>query len=583
MLQVSLPRPADEAITAVPPSARARALPRLPTPIETRGLDTSVASAEEALEQGAFNRLRVYRVAMLSWCALGLVAATVIPGQVRDRVACFASVAVFMASYVLRDESGSPTERIKKMFPVAVVQAVGAIGVTLGLGLASPFNALVVIALFLYALSAPPAHARAAFVLLAGSYAVLSVLVLAGWIPGTGLLAPAPLPFWTQLANTLWVEGTYATGFAVGVIARRDSARLVAELERVVRSVAHREALLREARDELARVAKVGGRGPFSSVDLGEFHLGDVIGRGGMGEVYAATRLDGSGEAAVKLLRRDVLAQPDMVRRFEREARIVESIRSPHIVAVYDVGGEDAALPYIAMERLYGDDLVSQVRARGALTLGEAVTLVREVCEGLSVAHAAGVIHRDLKPANLFHAQLASGAEYVVPEKRPRCWKILDFGVSKLLQSSDATLTTNQVLGTPHYMSPEQAARRPVDGRTDLYGLGTIVYRVLTGKLAFPKSDVNEVIRAVLDDMPEDPRGLAAMPEDVGLWLRIAMAKKPEERFATAADMAEAFEAAAKGEMPVPIRARARALLLQQAWGARRSSAPPPEGGTRYQ
>jgi serine/threonine-protein kinase len=312
-------------------------------------------------------------------------------------------------------------------------------------------------------------------------------------------------------------------------------------------------------------------------VDLGGFRLGDVIGRGGMGEVYAATRHDGTGEAAVKLLRRDILSQPDMVRRFEREARIVESIRSPHIVAVYDVGGEDAALPYIAMERLYGEDLVSQVRARGALTLDETVSLVREVCEGLSVAHLSGVVHRDLKPANLFHAEVEGAVEGA------RCWKILDFGVSKLLQSSDATLTTNQVLGTPHYMSPEQAARRPVDGRTDLYGLGTIVYRALTGKLAFPKSDVNEVIRAVLDDMPEDPRGLAAMPEDVGFWLRIAMAKKPEERFANATDMAEAFEAAARGDLPIALRLRARALLVQQAWGARRSSGVPPEGATRYQ
>ena len=136
---------------------------------------------------------------------------------------------------------------------------------------------------------------------------------------------------------------------------------------------------------------------------------------------------------------------------------------------------------------------------------------MREVCLGLGVAHLSGIVHRDLKPANLFHADV-DGAT--------RRWKILDFGVSKVIESGDATLTTNQVLGTPHYMSPEQAARRPVDARSDLYGLGAIAYRVITGKLAFPKSDVNEVIRSVLDDMPEDPRGLATMPEDVALWLR---------------------------------------------------------------
>jgi serine/threonine-protein kinase len=584
--------PVEEAVTAAPVSTKGvRSPPRLPLASHDTGrsLDTGVASAEQALEQGAFNRLRVYRVAMLSWCVLGIIITTIMPGRASDRAACWVSVGIFVASYILRDQSGTPTERINKMFPVAIVQAIGALGLMVGLGLSSPFNALIVIALFLYALSAPRRHSRTAFAILAGSYGILSVLVLTGVLSGTGLLAPLPLPFGTQLANALWVEGTYATGFAVGLIARRDSARLVAELERVVRSVAHREALLREAREELARVAKVGGRGPFSSVDLGDYHLGEVIGRGGMGEVYAATRRDGGGEAAIKLLRRDVLSQPDLVRRFEREARIVESMRSPHIVAVYDVGGADAPLPFIAMERLRGEDLVAIVRARGALSLEETTSLVRQVCDGLRVAHLSGIVHRDLKPANLFYAE-ADGAPHagttgpLLASERAaaRCWKILDFGVSKLLESPDATLTTNQVLGTPHYMSPEQAARRSVDGRTDLYGLAAIVYRVLTGKLAFPKSDVNEVIRSVLDDMPEDPRALAEMPEDVALWLRIALAKQPDDRFPTALEMADAFALAARGELPPALRARARSLLHSQAWGTRRSVVAPPEGATKF-
>src|ERR1700723_3322816 len=174
-----LRRSVDEPITAGPAITRgATGLPRPPTPIAARLLDTSGASAEQALEQGAFNRLRVYRVAMLSWCVLGLFAATFVPGQMRDRVACWTSVAIFIASYLLRDEKGSPTQRIEKMFPVAIVQTIGAIGITLGLGLGSPFNALVVIALILYALSAPRRHSRVAFALLAGTYAVLSGLVL---------------------------------------------------------------------------------------------------------------------------------------------------------------------------------------------------------------------------------------------------------------------------------------------------------------------------------------------------------------------------------------------------------------------
>jgi serine/threonine-protein kinase len=293
-----------------------------------------------------------------------------------------------------------------------------------------------------------------------------------------------------------------------------------------------------------------------------------------MGEVYAASRRDGEpGEAAVKLLRRDILSQPEMVRRFEREAKIAQSIQSPHIVQVYEVGGEDAALPFIAMERLRGEDLVTTLRARAQLPLAEVITLVQEVCAGLRVAHLSGIVHRDLKPANLFHATVEGGGA---------CWKILDFGVSKLLQASDATLTTNEVLGTPHYMAPEQAARRAVDGRTDLYGVGAIVYRALTGKLAFPKTDVSEVIRSVLDDMPEDPRALAPVPEDVALWLRVALAKRPEDRFRSAVEMVEAFETAVRGELSFAWRGKARALLTQQAWGTRKSAASPPEGATRY-
>jgi eukaryotic-like serine/threonine-protein kinase len=566
----------DEAITALPGDSKGvNVLPRPPTPLSTfRPVDTSVASAEQALEQGAVNRLYAYRIAMLSWSAFGLVATAIIPGEMRERIACWASLAVFMASYLLRDTSGSMADRVKKMFPVAIVQSIGAVGITVGLGLVSPFNGLVVIGLFLYALSAPRLHARAVFIVIAGAYGLLSVLMLAGVLPGTGLLAPVPVSFGTALANVLWVEGTYATGFAVGLYARKDSARLVAELERVVRDVAHREALLREAREELARVAKIGGRGAFSSVELGDFRLGDVIGRGGMGEVYAATRRDGTGDAAVKLLRRDILSQADMVQRFEREARIVASIQSPHIVAVYEVGGQEAALPYIAMERLRGEDLVTQVRARGTLTVDEARTMVCEVCAGLAVAHLSGVVHRDLKPANLFQVEVEGGG---------RCWKILDFGVSKLLQSADATLTTNQVLGTPHYMSPEQAGRRPVDARSDLYALGAIAYRVITGKLAFPKSDVNEVIRSVLDDMPEDPRKLAQMPDDLAHWLRIALAKRPGDRFADAAEMAAEFEAAALENLSPALRARALKLEGEHPWGGGRFNVTPPEGGTRFQ
>ncbi len=191
-----LRRSLDEAMVVTTPVIPMGTLPtpRGPAAETGRSLETSVASADEALEQGAFNRLRVYRIAALCWCLLGVLVATLIPGRLRDHVTCWLSVALFVGSYLLRDSTGSPRERVKKMFPVAVVQTFAALGITAGLGISSPFNALVVVALVLYALSAPRRHSRVIYGLLAGSYAVLSCLVLVGFLSGTGLLAPFSSP-----------------------------------------------------------------------------------------------------------------------------------------------------------------------------------------------------------------------------------------------------------------------------------------------------------------------------------------------------------------------------------------------------
>jgi hypothetical protein len=521
----------------------------------------SIATAHEAIAQGAINRLRFYRAAMITWCVVGGALAILIPGEMRDRAVCWLSIAVFLGSYLFRREGLAASASIQLTFPVAIVQATAAVGISIGLGIASPFNGLIVTGLILYCLSAPRSHSLAIFVFLAVTYAVLSLLAITDLLSGTGLLVPYPLPVGTKVANALWVEATYATGYIVGRLASRDSARLVAELERVVRQASRREALLLEARDELARAAAVGGRGPFTDIDLGAFRLGSVIGRGGMGEVYAATRRDGApGEAAVKLLRRDVLAQPEIVRRFERESRIVARLQSPHVVKVFEVGGEEAPLPYIAMERLRGDDLVTILRSRTILDLGDVATLVREICSGLGAAHEAGVVHRDLKPANLFHTDQDEGG---------RRWKILDFGISKVLCSDEAGITASEILGTPQYMAPEQArGRNPVDARADLYSLGLIAYRALTGHLAFAKGDMGEVLQAVMHDMPSDPRTHRAIPDDVSLVLRIALSKRPEDRFANAPELADAFDAACRSRLPSTWRTRAQELLRHQPWGA---------------
>jgi serine/threonine-protein kinase len=521
-----------------------------------------VATAEDAVERGALNRLRAYRVVVLAWCLGGVLASILMPGSWRDRVVCWISVAMFLGSYALRDDRGPAARRVRRMLPVAVVQAVASVVTCAGLGVATPFAGLLVVGLVLYGLSAPPGDAKLVYAVLAWAYAALAFAVVIGLLPSTGLLSPSPLPRSAVVANALWIEATLATGFLVGRYARRDSKRLALRLEAAVRASAHREALLREAQAELARAARIGGPGTFSGVELGGFRLGNVIGRGGMGEVYAAARVTaGQGEpaeAAVKVLRRDVLAAPDVVRRFARETRIAASIDSPYVVRVLGVGGEEAPIPFLAMDRLHGEDLVALLRDRGRLGVDEALALVHHVGEGLRAAHEAGVVHRDLKPANLFLASRPM-AESV--------WTILDFGVSKLLRDGGPTLTTS-VIGTPHYMAPEQTVPgRAVDARADLYSLGVIAYRVLTGQMAFSRSDSGDVLHAVRNEMPVDPRALRPeLAEDVGLWLRVAIAKRPEDRFQAAREMAAAFEDAVAERLAPRVRERARALLLHKPW-----------------
>ncbi|KAB2895630.1 MAG: protein kinase, partial [Kofleriaceae bacterium] len=214
-----------------------------------------------------------------------------------------------------------------------------------------------------------------------------------------------------------------------------------------------------------------GQPGRFTGHQLGSFRLGPLLGRGGMGEIYDAMRI-GSGEpAAVKLLARHALIEPTKIARFLRELEIARTLRAPNVAAVLEVGDLAADLPYLAMERLKGHDLDRHLRQHGRLTPEETATLVQHVADGLTAAHAAGIVHRDLKPSNVFRCD-PEGAAGGAP-----VWKILDFGVSKL--GSESQITLDAVVGTPAYMSPEQAKGEAVDVRTDVYGLGAIAYAAL--------------------------------------------------------------------------------------------------------
>jgi serine/threonine-protein kinase len=401
---------------------------------------------------------------------------------------------------------------------------------------------------------------RVALITLIGG--IVPVVVLGGLMSAGVLLDPGLITASPKMPVA--ARGIAVAAFVVFLVLVYLQARTARELmvaslrerDEAVRRASHREALFLEARQELERALRAGGLGRFTEQTLGSYRLGAVLGRGGMGEVYEAVHVETNAPAAVKLLLPEALARHEHVRRFMREVRIAASLDSIHVVRVLEIGDESAPLPYLAMERLRGEDLGAVLRRDARLSPAAVVDLVRQVGRGLEAAAAAGIVHRDLKPQNVFKNET---------DGNPPVWKILDFGVAKLEQNS-GTLTVDELVGTPQYMAPEQARRAEVDARTDLYALGAIAYRTLTGHPPFPGRDMRDVLLAVMADMPVRPSALARLAGDVDLALAIALAKDPSDRFASAPELAEALESALEGRLPAPVRKRGVALVARLPW-----------------
>src|SRR5690606_30567652 len=217
---------------------------------------------------------------------------------------------------------------------------------------------------------------------------------------------------------------------------------------------------------ELSRLQAVCEGGVVSGRLLnGRYRLHSLIGRGGMAEVWRGEDLRLERRVAVKLLGEST--DPDRLARFRREARTVARLSHPNIVTGHDLG-VDGGVTYLVMELIEGTSLATRL-AKGPLTVGDAVAIAGQVCDALAAAHAAGIVHRDIKPGNI----LLTPAGTV---------KVCDFGIARLLHASPTQLTTTgTVIGTSEYMAPEQASGAPVDGRTDLYALGCVLYAMLTG------------------------------------------------------------------------------------------------------
>jgi serine/threonine-protein kinase len=254
----------------------------------------------------------------------------------------------------------------------------------------------------------------------------------------------------------------------------------------------------------------------------------------------------------VKLLRRELMLDKAHVERFLREVRAASALASPHVVQVYDASKPEDLVAFLAMERLQGDTLGAILRGGGMLDRPAVLELVKQLAQVLELARQAGMVHRDVKPHNVFRT--SSGT-----------WKLLDFGVA-VLADTTGTLTGGGVIGTPGYMAPEQAKGEVVDHRADLYALGAIVYRCLTGRVPFAGNDMAAVLYAMVHDAPIRPSALAHLPSDIDRWCAIALAKARSDRFQTGADLAEALSQALAGRLAPSWRAAGDALIRAKPW-----------------
>src|SRR4051812_5458793 len=271
----------------------------------------------------------------------------------------------------------------------------------------------------------------------------------------------------------------------------------------------------------------------------GKYRVERVLGEGGMGVVVAARHLQLDERVALKFMRPEALMNSEAVARFAREARAAVKIKSEHVARVSDVGTLENGAPYMVMEYLEGGDLSTWLKQQGRLPLDQAVEFVLQASEAIAEAHALGIVHRDLKPANLFVIRRPDGAWSV---------KVLDFGISKMTGISgsgpDLGMTkTSAVMGSPHYMSPEQMRSvRDVDARTDIWALGVIMYELLVGVTPFTAEAFPELVLKIASDAPAPLRNrLLDVPPGIEQVIFKCLEKNPSKRFASVGELAVAL------------------------------------------
>ena len=279
------------------------------------------------------------------------------------------------------------------------------------------------------------------------------------------------------------------------------------------------------------------GAAPIKAGDVleGKWRVEKKIGQGGMGSVYRCVDVALDRPVAVKVLAADLCRDEVFVARFEREARLTAGLEQPNVVLIYAVG-RHLGRPFIVMKWLGGETLSRRLEGyhkRGTrMPVDEVRSVVRQVCAGLSYIHGKNLVHRDIKASNI----VIDGSGHAT---------ILDFGILRDLKSKETLTAVGMLIGTPHYVSPEQILGKPFDARSDLYAVGVLLYEMLTGETPFDAENEFELVKKHVKEAPPDPCARnPALPPEVGEVLQRAIAKDPAKRFQTADELVEAFELA---------------------------------------
>ncbi|HSC86343.1 MAG TPA: serine/threonine-protein kinase, partial [Polyangiaceae bacterium] len=303
------------------------------------------------------------------------------------------------------------------------------------------------------------------------------------------------------------------------------------------------------------------------TVLAGKYRLGHRLGEGGMGTVYLAEHLVLKANVAVKVIDKEVVDGEVTLARFMREAQAAASLRSPHVVQIIDYGTEGER-PFMVMELLEGETLAQRLERVGRLTPQETYRVISHVARAVAKAHEAGIVHRDLKPDNVF----------LVHNEGDEIAKVLDFGVAKIDTTSlggHSHTRTGSLLGTPYYMSPEQAqGNKEIDYRSDLWALGVIAFECMLGQRPFSSDGLGDlVIQICIRDIPI-PSTLGDVPEGFDAWFARAVAREPEHRFQSAREVSEALGVAVG-------LSRAEGVMPEPAWSVAGGALPRPREASR--